>query len=55
MQLIAFAAAEVVQVDANRPDEPQGVPQLLELGVGDQPEILQIAGLAQVDFQPRHP
>ena len=55
MQLVAFAPADVMQMVANRPDEPKGIPQLLELGVGDQSEVLKVAGLAQVGLQPRHP
>ena len=50
VQLIIFAAAQVMQAVANVPDKSQRVPQCAILFMGEQPEVFQIPGLFDVEL-----
>ena len=51
VQLVGLPAAEMMQVVADVPHEIQGLPEGLVFGVGEQPQVLEIPGLAQVVFE----
>ena len=55
VQLVGLPAAEMMQVVADVPHEIQGLPEGLVFGVGEQPQVLEIPGLAQVVFEARDP
>ena len=51
VQLVGLPAAEMMQVVADVPHEIQGLPEGPVFGVGEQSQVLEIPGLAQVVFE----